>query len=327
MPFAREVPVEELFAALGGRDFRKKLFAVLVGHIDDSGSAKTHLLTLSCVVGHGGMWWWIEQAWLQVLQKKNAELKIQGRKQLSRYHAADCSNLKKEFADWTIPEQIAFTEQLIDRVFRRHPMWITSYTLDLRDLVAHFPEAKENPYGLAHVLLLHHIMKFIADTVLADKRYIEDRILLIHDRSDYDAVLLDAFNQMKKDEKLVNHERFTAIVPMGWEDCVPLQPADLLAYGNFRTVAAGHRMRKDLRLIVDLDSFGGRGVFLTKEAFKEIRGKQDEESLKALFEIARIRPLREVGSEPTQSATQRDQREIRGGEARKRKKEKSQRQN
>jgi hypothetical protein len=322
MPFAREIPVKELFAALGGRDFEKKLFAMLVGHIDDSGSAKTHLLTLSCVVSHGGMWWWIEQAWLEVLRKKNEELKAQGRKQLSRYHASDCSNLKKEFEDWTIPEQIAFTEQFIKKVFR-HPMWLTSYTLDLRDLVAHFPEAKEDPYSLAHVLLLHHIMKFIADTVLADERYLEDRILLIHDRSDYDAVLLDAFNQMKNDETLVHHERFTTIAPMGWEDCVPLQPADMLAYGNFRTVANGQKMRKDFELIVNLDSFGGRGVFLKREAFSEIRKRHDEESLKALFEIARIRPLRETGGKSHAGSAQRDQGEVRSGEKGKSRKEKT----
>lgn len=310
MPFVRGIPVKELFAALGGRDFKKKLFAMLVGHIDESGSAKTRLLTLSCVVGHGGMWWWIEQAWLEVLAKKNAELKAQGRKPISRYHASDCSNLKKEFEDWTIPEQIAFTEQLIDKVFRRHPLWITSYTLDLRDLVAEFPEAEENPYGLAHVLLLHHIMKFAAENVLADKRYLQERLLLIHDRSDYDAVLLDAFKQMQNDQMLINHERFTTILPMVWEDCVLLQPADMLAYGNFRTVANGLKMRKDFELIVNVDSFGGRGTFLKREAFSEIRKRHDEESLKALFEIARIRPLRKADKKPVKRAAQQNQGEI-----------------
>jgi len=96
------------------------------------------------------------------------------------------------------------------------------------------------------------------------------------------------FNHMKNDETLVSHERFTTITSMGWEDCVPLQAADLLAYGNFRTVAGGHKMRKDFRLIVNLDSFGGRGAFLKREAFREIRGKLNAASQKILFENARI---------------------------------------
>jgi hypothetical protein len=39
-------------------------------------------------------------------------------------------------------------------------MVIISYTLDLRDLVAEFPEAKKNPKQV----------KYIAEKVLADKR-------------------------------------------------------------------------------------------------------------------------------------------------------------
>ena len=316
MPFARtHVPVRELFGCFGQRDFEKRLFAVLVGHIDDSGSAKSRLLTLSCLVGHGGMWWFIEAAWLGILEKKNKELRAQRRKELSRYHASDCSNLKKEFNGWTQTEQIEFVDQFIRKVFR-YPMVIVSYTLNLDDMIAEFPEAKENPYPLGHILLLNHIVKFIAEKILADKRYLQDRIALIHDRSDYDTVLLEAFNHLRRDETLINHERLATIAPMGWEECIPLQPADMIAYSNFRTVERGHKKRKDFELILDLDSIGGRGVFLTRQAFREIREKLDDESEKILFENARIRPLREVGGEPAQSATQRDQGKARRGKSR-----------
>jgi len=267
---------------------------MLVGYMDDSGSTESHLLTLSCLVGHGGMWWWIEQAWLNVLEKKNKELRAQGRKELSRYHAADCSFRYKEFEGWTVDEQIELTDQLIRKVFR-HPMVIVSYTLDTKDLVAEFPEAKGKPHGLAHIFLLNHIVKYIAEKILTDKRYLHDRIALIHDRSEYGAVLLEAFNHLKNDETLMNRERFTTIAPMGWEDCVPLQPADMIAYSNFKTVERGHKKRKDFALILDLDSIGGRGVFLKREAFREIRGKLDDDSKKVLFENARIRPVRESG--------------------------------
>jgi len=264
----------------------------LIGYIDESGSAESHLFTLSCLVGWGGMWQWIEWAWLNCLEKKNKQLKAQGRKELSRYHASDCSFRHNEFEDWTVPEQIEFTEQLI-KVFRDHPLVIVSYTLDIQDLLAEFPEAKKDPYGLAHVLLLDHIMKYIAEKILTDSRYVKDSIALIHDRSDYDDVLLEAFNHMKNDEAFANRERFTTIAPMGWEDCVPLQPADLIAYGNFKTVertSAGFKRRKDFDLILDLSSIGGRGVKLQRAAFKEIKGKLDEASKQILLENARIRP-------------------------------------
>jgi hypothetical protein len=246
--------------------------------------------------------------WLNVLEKKNKELKAQGKKELSRYHASDCSFRYNEFKDWTVPEQIEFTDQLIRKVFR-HPMVIISYTLDTRDLVAEFPEAKEKPHGLAHILLLNHIVKYIAEKVLTDKRYLKDRIVLIHDRSEYDTVLLEAFNHLKNDETLVNRDRFTTIAPMGWEDCVPLQPADMIAYSNFKTVereTAGHKRRKDFALILDLSSIGGRGVKLQRPAFREIREKLDDKSKKILFENARIRPIRKARRKVGKRATQRD---------------------
>jgi len=236
------------------------------------------------------MWWWIEEAWLKVLQTKNKQLKAQGRKELSRYHASDCSNLKREFKDWTIPEQIEFVSQFVKKVFR-HPMGIASYTLDLRDLVAAFPEAKNDPYPLAHILLLNHIVKYIADKILSDKRYIDDRIALIHDRGSYDAVLLEAFNNSRNDDTLIHRGRFTTIAPLGWEECVPLQLADMIAFCNFKTVERGHKKRKDFELILDLDSIGGRGAFLTRQAFVEIREKLNGKSQRTLFENARMRPL------------------------------------
>jgi len=63
---------------------------------------------------------------------------------------------------------------------------------------------------------------------------------------------------------------------MSWEDCVPLRAADLVAYENFKESQrklVPRRRRKSLELLLDLDSFGGRGSFLGRDAlmqFKEI---------------------------------------------------------
>jgi hypothetical protein len=97
---------------------------------------------------------------------------------------------------------------------------------------------------LAYILLLNHIVKYTAEKILPDKRYADDRIALVHDRSDHDAILLEAFNHLKSDEALPNRERFTTITSMGWEDCVPLQPADMIAYSNFKTVERGHKEKE-----------------------------------------------------------------------------------
>jgi Protein of unknown function (DUF3800) len=262
---------------------------LFTGYIDESGSPQSGLFTLSCLVGYGSMWQWVEWAWLNCLEKKNEQLAAQGRQQLSRYHAVYCSRRQKEYKDWSASEQIEFTGWLI-KVFQRHPLVTISYTVDLRDLVEEFPEVDDKPYGLAHVLLLNHIMNFISEKLLSDPRYSKDWIALVHDRSDYNTVLSEAFKHMKNDSTFAHRERFTTIEPMGWENCIPLQPADLIAYENFKIVDMANlkKRRKSMELILDLDSFAGRGVKIERAGIKEIRDKLDEHSKQILFQNARI---------------------------------------
>jgi hypothetical protein len=61
-----------------------------------------------------------------------------------------------------------------------------------------------------------------------------------------------------------------------------------------------------MKLILDLDSFGGRSVKLQKAGgIKEIKEKLDEESKRILFKNARMRPIQESsGNPPKRSARQ-----------------------
>ncbi len=263
---------------------------MFTGYIDDSGSEQSHLLTLSCLVGHGSQTFWFEIEWNRCLEKKSKELKAQGRQTISRYHAKDCSSRVREFGGWTVEEQIQFTTCLL-RVFRLYPLAVASYTLNLQDLVLEFPEAKDNPRPLAHVLLLNHVVRFLAESLLSLEKYSSDRLALVHDRGAYNGVLAEAFRHLQEDETLLNRERLVSITSLGWEDCVMLQPADLVAYENFKAAereTAAHKRRKTLELLLDLKSFNGRGVLLKREAFADIRRKLDDHSKKMLFKNARI---------------------------------------
>jgi hypothetical protein len=264
---------------------------VLEGYIDESGSAESHLFTLACTVTHGGMWWHFENHWLKVLAAKNAELRKAGRKELSRYKAADCSNRLNEFEGWTLDEQKDFLQKLLN-VFRRHSTVIFSYTIDLRHIAEEMPGTTGKEMAVAYVLLLHNLMNQIGKRVLDDNRYRGDRISLIHDRTPkWDAVLLDAFNAMKNDPLFSFGPRYTTIAPMGWEDCIPLQPADLIAYENFKLIErthSGNKRRKIMELLLDLSSIGGTGIELTRDWVKEINDRYTDEERRLLYENARI---------------------------------------
>lgn len=264
------------------------------GFMDESGSSQSKLITLSCLAGDWSQWFYLEIDWQKVLDRKNKQLRAERRQEISRFHATYWSTSTGEFAGWSKEEREEFGTRLIF-IIRRYPLVVCSYSLNTDDLTEIFPEAQKRSHELAHIILLTHIMKYVADKILGDKRWPAERLALVHDHSSYNAVLLDAFNHLKADETLEHRELFTTIEPKTWKECIFLQPADFLAYENYKAVereSAGNPRRVPLKLILEARTFAGTNVKLLKPTFEEIRSKLDDESKRILFKNARVRLLK-----------------------------------
>ncbi len=249
-------------------------FEYLRGYIDESG--RDHLFTLACVFTEGAQWFFFELAWRKCLEEVNASLKQQGRREISRYHAADCSSRVNEFEGWTTDEQIKLMQGLV-KVFQQHPANTLSYSCDLRELVEEIPETKSDPKAYAYELLIKYLMLEIG--AFCDQLRPRPLVTLIHDRCEHDVDLLKSFNTMVNDPTFRQRDRFVSIVPESWEHCIPLQPADLIAYENFKEYErsfVNRKRRKTLEILLDLDSFGGRGRILKRDAFTQIKKVIDE---------------------------------------------------
>jgi hypothetical protein len=126
--------------------------------------------------------------------------------------------------------------------------------------------------------------------------YPKELISLHHDRCDYDAALLEAFNHLMDDETFKYRTRFTSITSENWQDCVPLQAADLIAYENFKEserLLDGRPRRKSLEILLDLESISGRAKGFNLASIQELKSIVDHLDPKAkelLFSNARIRP-------------------------------------
>jgi hypothetical protein len=277
-----------------------ELNAVLMfrGYIDESYDPNPipQVFTLSCIIGFDNMLPWFEMAWAKVLEEKNQQLKEQSRPPISRYHASNCSSLHGEFAGWSVDEQIEFSLKLFN-VFRNHPIHIHAFDMPLQLLVQEIPETTENPVGFAYVILLFYLMQQISENTLS--LYPDDQIRLHHDRCDYDGALADAFGQVLDDPTFKRANQYASITPADWQNCVMLQPADLIAYENFKEGMQHYYpnpkikgRRKSLEAILDIDDIGARASGLGVDVIRQLKiqiDALDKKGRKRLFDAARIR--------------------------------------
>jgi len=206
----------------------KGTFVLLRGYVDESYNAQ--VFTLSCLVAKGKTWDEFSRRWQLVLAAWNKRLKAQGRPQLSRYHAVYCSNLKREFANWTTEEQQAFVIELI-QIFQKHRLDTIAYSIDLDEFKRIIPESltEAQPnfngyiYGPTTKLMLYEIANRYGT------QHPDTKVSIVYDRCPYSGVIADAFHQVSDDQHCEHRKIFTTIAETGWEHCVPLQPTDLVA--------------------------------------------------------------------------------------------------
>lgn len=261
---------ESLFRCFSPSRFERDLFVILTGYIDDSGDAR-EIFTLSCLLAEGTTWTSMEADWKAMLDAKNDELRCAGRREISRYHAADCSSRLDEFEGWSVDEQKEFTQNMLG-IFRRQPMLNTiSFSLNLRELVEELPWSAHDPLEWGHKLCLEFMMLELGNQIAGADPQTSIKVVLIHDWSRYNGTMLHSFERLMADPDFLHKRFFSTIAPMHWEGCIPLQAADLMAYENYKDVerlSAKRNRRFTLREMLEMGCFSGRSRRLDRGNLK-----------------------------------------------------------
>jgi hypothetical protein len=270
---ARCVPLGELWEGFHPAGISRGRFMLLRGYIDESVGKEQKLFALSCLISKGADWLRLETAWKTYLAGCNRNLKKQGRPTIPRYHASDCSNQLGDFDGWTREEATAFTKGLL-RILRRSKTMTVAYDVNLDDLCEVFPEAAKDRLRAAYSL----VTKFLISSIWHDQGTLDPlgKITLFHDRNPYDDEMLRSFNVMVKDTSWEGASYFTTIAPQSWEHCLPLQPADLIAYAMYkeadRRLPGNKRARgKALDVLLDFPAFGITSKTMDKATLIEIK--------------------------------------------------------
>jgi hypothetical protein len=85
---------------------------------------------------------------------------------------------------------------------------------------------------------------------------------------------MTAFNSLINDPTYAGKDMFSTIAPLGWKDCILLQPADLVAFENFKQAEGRleeRESRKSYKALVDMHNFGIHSKTLNKESLLKLR--------------------------------------------------------
>jgi hypothetical protein len=146
----------------------------------------------------------------------------------------------------------------------------------LGDFISGYPHQKELRHKGCYFFCMMALFILISDWIA--ERMADEQVAVIYDRGKLSEwAALKAFASMKADSGWDSRKYFLSATPRGWEECIPLQAADLLAYEGYKVVDRQNIENVGLRR--SLESIIGHGVPIQVQtfqpnAFKKLAGMQ-----------------------------------------------------
>jgi hypothetical protein len=247
------------------------VLVILTGYIDESFDGKDYPddFTLACIMASADDWKnVVSPRWRTLFRQVNDELSRQGRKQITRYKAAECNGSYGEFEGWDRAEKLLLTKKM-SAIFDHSEVKLTqlAYSVRLSKIHQKIPsvlDPKSFAYAMLFLLIVKGILKMME--ILPG----DSTISFIHDRSDFDAVYLCVWNIILQVADSQQKSKLTTISPMPNINCPPLEVADLIAYENYKlhvNRGAGKPDKRTIDYLREQERLGGRSSMISDEDF------------------------------------------------------------
>jgi len=239
-----------------------KVYCLLRAYLDESYDNKTLCL---------GGWLCREESWIEIENKLTQRIEFERRKSIrhgkppiSRYHATDCANLKKEFRQeygWDIKRQIRLTSRLMEIIGTANPQptgIVIGVSLN-QIKEAHNGLKPDQVKWLGYRWCISECLRSIGVAMYNGFTY--DKVTVIHEGSPlFDNAALAAYHEMQASRTYQHAHYFVSLMPGRWQDFPALQLADLLAYEGFKLTASGKRTPDEDGLRKSLQAALGYGI-------------------------------------------------------------------
>ena len=167
---------------------------------------------------------------------------------------------------------------------RSKGMHAVAYTIELDDLCEVFPEWANDRLKAAYGLLPRFVMYTVGDDLHNLGKGTPVKVTLFHDRAgEYDPTILRAFNTQMNGSGFRYKDCFTTIAPLAWQDCIALQPADLVAFESFKEAEAkleARKERKSFQALIAMDAFGIHVKSFNKGILQDLRARMEADKAK-----------------------------------------------
>lgn len=171
-------------------------------------------------------WKRIEAKWKRRIEYEQSRSIKRGEAPISRFHAADCSNRRKEFHGWSVPRQTLFFKKLVG-IICDHEVFGIAWGSSFKDLEAYFPDYKrKKSQDVLYYLCMQQCLGDLAGIMY--RNYPGERVTVFHD-SGFNGTAQLALQKYRRDRPDASRSILT-IAPLEWKDSIALQPADLMAY-------------------------------------------------------------------------------------------------
>ncbi|MFI5095191.1 MAG: hypothetical protein ACHQIK_17280 [Candidatus Acidiferrales bacterium] len=263
------IPAEQIAGVLNPRPRGKRYMALLrffcdesydsdpnKGHRNVRSKAKTVYVPKTYVVAgflaNEFVWGKIEKPWLE----KNKEYGV------SRFHAAYVNARDGEFAGWSKPHRDSYVLPLLGMLQEQgrylHAISVGMYPRDYEKIIN--PHGRRL-FGTPYIACFKTCVVLIAHEMELMGLPREDKFAVVFDRNEFESDAVKIFYALKDNPAFPLRHRLATCAPGGWEEFVPLQCADMIAYDTHRLLedkkVGMERTRKSLESLYSKNSFMG----------------------------------------------------------------------
>jgi hypothetical protein len=193
---------------------------------------------------------------------------VPGKFGVSRFHASHLNAKDHEFEGWTDRKSKQFTVKLIKRIVERRAHLVSCSVM--REPYEKLPPLAKQRLGTPYELCFKHCITLAAEQTVP-RISPNGQFSVIYDHNtDLGTTPVELFMMMKNDIKWAHRHKLGTCAPGSWQDYLPLQPADAVAFDTFKLLhqQSWKKVRISLRKI--LTGIEHIGVCFDEDVFASI---------------------------------------------------------